>query len=255
MEFIPIIVAFASALVGVVGNTWNSDQVGIRKVTVTGWVVASLAVISLIYGIQVLQKKNEEIIEVSKIREVAHAQISDGVGFIVRHITDGELRKQNSITETLIKLKEKEYQKKIGETRLTQYRGMGGVVFDGPLGGFSNPYELYDANISHGKSLLDDSLIKYAQFLKPKTIIQVNEVLNDPFFLNNYTFARHKEYFDQGLQDEENGADKSPWNYLGLYYFNAVYWGSGKREGSNEEFNKFISKIERLALSVELSSE
>ena len=164
MDFLPIIIAFASALIGVVGNTWDSDNVGIRKITLTGWMVVLLAGISLVYGGVVIQQKNKKIIEIGEIRNIAHNQISDGVKYLIRHLTDGDLRKQNSIKNILETLRTNEYQRKIGKTRLVTFQGMGGVVSDGPLGDFKNPYELFDANINNGKHLLDDALIKYHSF-------------------------------------------------------------------------------------------
>lgn len=253
MDFIPIIIAFASALIGVVGNTWDSNKTGIRKITLTGWMVVVLAGTSLAYGGIVIQQKNKEIIEIGKIRHIAHNQITDGVKYIVRHLTDGDLRERDSIKNTLETLKTIDYQRKIGKTRLVTFQGMGGVVSDGPLGGFENTYELFDANINNGKNLLDDVLIKYAQFLKPETIIKINKLLHNNFFVSKYTFTRNKTYFEEGLNDEVNGAKKSPWNYLGLYYFNAVYWGNGQRPGNNEDFNDFISSIESLTMQIKSS--
>ena len=115
------------------------------------------------------------------------------------------------------------------------------------MGNFKETYALYDANIEHGKYLLDDVLNKYAEFLDPSTIIHVSQVLRDKYFLNRYIFSKHKDYFELGLLDEkEHGVDKSPRNYIGFFYFNAVYWGDSQRKGDNRECNCFSVKLQNL---------
>lgn len=245
MDFIPIVIAFFVSLVGVVGGTWKSENSGIKKVTLTGWVVIVLAILSCTYGIRTIHLKNQEIFQVDRIRTMSHSQITDGVNFLIRHLFTQELEEKESLKKSLDALTDEDYQRKIGQTLLVSYPELGGdIVSDGPLGVFENPYELYDANIEHGKYLLNDVLIKYARFLKPETIILINKVLHDDFFRNRFQFSQHKTLFVEDLME------KSPWNYLGLYYFNAVYWGGNPRNGDNENFNAFIHKVRKLIIHI-----
>ncbi len=247
MEFIPVIVALLSAFIGVVGNTWNPHKSGIWKVTTTGWMVVVLAVVSFGYGAWILQDKNRQISQRAEIRIIAHTQIVEGIDFLTRH-----LRLDNSgLRDRLKQLTDSNHQDEIGKDRLVHFPGLeGGIVsdgVDGRMGGYREVYELYDANIEYGKNLLNDVLIKYVDFLDPSTIIEISQILHNKFFLNEYKFSKHKDFFELGLLNEkEHGVDKSPWNYLGLFYFNAVYWGDSQRKGDNTEFNGFIMKLQTL---------
>ncbi|MEM1024495.1 MAG: hypothetical protein AAF627_11920 [Myxococcota bacterium] len=48
IETLPLLIAFAATLVGVIGNTWDKHRKGLRKLTTTGWLVALFATLSLL---------------------------------------------------------------------------------------------------------------------------------------------------------------------------------------------------------------
>lgn len=66
MDYIPIVLAFATALVAIIGNTWNKNETGIKKLTTSGrWTLALIAV-SLVCSVALTyqqrdQKQREEI--------------------------------------------------------------------------------------------------------------------------------------------------------------------------------------------------
>ena len=100
MDFIPVFVALLSAFIGIVGNTWNQDNHGIKKMTRTDWMVVVLAVLSFGYGAWIIQDKNRKISQQSEIRIIAHAQIIEGINFLTRHLglDNAELWRQTKIT-------------------------------------------------------------------------------------------------------------------------------------------------------------
>ena len=98
--------------------------------------------------------------QLDSVRAVAHGQIREGLGFLLRHLADHDLRDSVSDDSIFRTLEDTTYLAKAGEVALINSDGSG-LVFDGPNGGFVHPWELYDANIQHGKHLIDDAILKY----------------------------------------------------------------------------------------------
>lgn len=65
MEYIPIFVAFALAIVAIVGNTWDKNAVGVKKLTISGRWTFALLFVALIFSLfsayqQRDEKQNQE---------------------------------------------------------------------------------------------------------------------------------------------------------------------------------------------------
>jgi hypothetical protein len=82
--------------------------------------------------------------------------------------------------------------------------------------------------------------------MEPSTIIRINNVLRDTFFRAKYKFSHNQIYLDQAVDDKKRTYEDSPWGTLGLYYFNAVYDGSAKREGKYDAYFRFLGKVREL---------
>lgn len=86
MEYIPIILAFASALVAITGNTWNKNEAGLRKLTASGRFTLALIVFSLIYSIasvyQQRDQKQREELEKMKLGKIISAEITRSLSAI-----------------------------------------------------------------------------------------------------------------------------------------------------------------------------
>lgn len=61
MEYTPIIVGFASAVIAIIGNTWNNNAVGLKKLTIPGRLTFALVVVALIFSLfSTYQQRNEK---------------------------------------------------------------------------------------------------------------------------------------------------------------------------------------------------
>lgn len=86
MEYIGSIFAFASALIAIVGNTWNKDEVGVRKLTRPGRLALVLVLLSLIYSVASVyhqrdQKQREEL-EKKKLGKIISTEIARSLAAI-----------------------------------------------------------------------------------------------------------------------------------------------------------------------------
>src|SRR5574340_859642 len=93
MEYIPILLAFAAALVAIVGNTWDKNAVGLKKLTVPGRFTLALVVFSLIYSLgsvyQQRDQKQREDLEKKKLGKIINTEISkslDAIASAFRHL-------------------------------------------------------------------------------------------------------------------------------------------------------------------------
>jgi hypothetical protein len=133
--------------------------------------------------------------------------------------------------------------------------GAGGVAdgYGGVGGFFKHPWQLHEFNINHGRTLLDDVLVKYSAFLEPVAILRINDVLADEFLVTKFSFAGgSKGYIDLASDEIATSAACSGWGALGLYYFNAVYLPGDERAPEYRVFLALLAKIEAL---VEYASE
>lgn len=246
MDFVPLLTAFAAALLGVFGGKWDKDKRGLRKLPWSGWFAMFLAVAALGHGVWTLNDKNRQISDVARIKQIAYDQIVVGTDFLLLHLADREVRDMKSNSTKFARLREPTYLEQIGKTSLVNYTGAG-VVTDG-VGSpdFTHTWELFDFNISRGEQLLNDSLVKYGHLLEPEVVIRVNEVLRDNFFRAKFRFRHNQTYLDEALGEWKRNYKDSPWGSLGLFYFNAVYEGPSKRTGKYEEYLRFLSKVQGL---------
>lgn len=86
MEYIPILLAFAAALAAIIGNTWDKNEVGLKKLTVPGRFTLALIVFSLIYSLcsanQQRDQKQREDLEKQKLGKIINIEISKSLDSI-----------------------------------------------------------------------------------------------------------------------------------------------------------------------------
>ncbi|STR45176.1 hypothetical protein [Iodobacter fluviatilis] len=79
MEYIQVILAFAAAIVAIVGTTWDKTQTGARKLTTPGRFTLALVVFSLIYsGVSTYQQREQkqtEELDKKKIDKIVSTEI------------------------------------------------------------------------------------------------------------------------------------------------------------------------------------
>lgn len=86
MEYIPILLAFGASLAAIVGNTWDKNEVGLKKLTVPGRFALALVVSSLIYSLcsayQQRDQKQREDLEKKKLGKIINTEISKSLDSI-----------------------------------------------------------------------------------------------------------------------------------------------------------------------------
>ncbi|NPE55551.1 hypothetical protein HLB25_19955 [Dickeya dadantii] len=86
MEYIPIILAFASALVAIIGNTWDKAESGLKKLTTAGRFTFTLIVFALIYSLvstyQQRDQKQHEELEKKKLGKIINTEITKSLNAI-----------------------------------------------------------------------------------------------------------------------------------------------------------------------------
>lgn len=60
MEYIAAFLSFIVALVGVHGNTWNTEEKGWKRLTKTGWITATCAILTLSLALAAAWIKSDE---------------------------------------------------------------------------------------------------------------------------------------------------------------------------------------------------
>jgi hypothetical protein len=244
MDYIPILIIFLSALIGIFGKSWDESKKGIKRITPKGWITITLAVFSFFFAILTINSKNQRLLKISEIKVFAEKQIFEGTNYLIRHLVSHDLRIEKSNSEIFKSLKDTSYLFDCGKSIIIN-PDSSGLVFDGSNGGFIHSWELYAANIATGERILNDALVKYIDILEPETIILINEVLNDNFFIKKFKLKDAKMYFDEAIYHYKENHTYVAWSYLGLYYFDKVYVGTDRNPGNYADFIVFINKLEK----------
>jgi hypothetical protein len=87
IEYIPLVTAFAAALIGVVGNTWDATRSGFQRVRPTGWVALVVGVISLFAGLYATYRAHDRESEAerkaARIRVVTVLRIQAALNHLI----------------------------------------------------------------------------------------------------------------------------------------------------------------------------
>jgi hypothetical protein len=78
-DVIALVSIILTAIVGIVGNTWDKRKKGIRKVTFTGWVAICTAIIAVILGYKQMIDKNNNDSILKERRRLAHSEINKSI--------------------------------------------------------------------------------------------------------------------------------------------------------------------------------
>lgn len=246
-DYLPIIIGLFAALVGIFGKSWDEKKAGIKRITLKGWMVILLAVVSFAFAAWTIAKKNEQLSKVADIKTIANKQIFEGVNYFLRDL----VVPNKSNDSIFIELKDTSFLAKVGHEILIN-PDSSGVIVNGINGDFIHPFELHSANIKYAEGLLNDAIIKYSSVVDPETIILINNIISDKFYKEKFKLTTQKMYLDLAITEYRDNWKNNfepfytPGSYLGLYYFDRVYDGKGKRPGDFTDFLSFIDKIEKL---------
>jgi hypothetical protein len=246
IDFFPLFTAFAATVVGIIGNTWDKRKRGFHRLTTTGRAAVALGVASLAYGTWTIYDKNRQISNVACVKQIAYQQIFEGLDSLLLHLADRDVLSMQSNNEILTRLRAPSYMEELGKKDLVNVTASGTLVDPIPGPGFTHPYQMYDFNISRGEQLLNDVLVKYSHLIEPETIVRINAVLHDDCFRTKYRLTPNQVYLEQAVDDWKRTGQYSPWGTLGLYYFNAVYFGPSKRPGKCDQYLAFMARVGEL---------
>jgi hypothetical protein len=250
-DYLPLIIGLLSALVGIFGKSWDDTKKGLKQITTKGWIVIFLALSSFGFAAWTISKKNKQLDKIADIKSIANKQILNGINYLLR-----DLVVPNKSNDTIfIELKDTSYLADLGN-KIIINPDSSGVIVNGINGDFIHPFELHSANIKYGEGLLNDAIIKYSSVVDPETIIFINNIINDKFYKEKFKLTTQKMYFEIAISEYKSNWKNdifplyTPWSYLGLYYFNRIYDGNGKRPGSFTDFLTFIDKTQKLVLHI-----
>jgi hypothetical protein len=254
MSYIALTVAFLMTVVGIAGKTWDPDAKGIRHLTAKGYLVLILALGSLIVSAVDVRKKDLQLRDVSSIRHVANRQVLEGANYLVRHVLAEHVETEDN-RKLFAKIQNPANLAAVGQKCLVEDGG--GLIGDnyGGIGGFfEQPWQLYDFDVKHGRTLIENVVLRYGAFVEPALIVRINDVLGDEFFVNKFTTldTSIKPYLELGQAESKVTGSCSGWLTLGLYYFNAVYIPGKERQPDYRQFFVFVEKLRSL---VEYASE
>ena len=261
-DYLPSLLAFLFAILATLSRTKDETKSGIRSITRAGWIFVALSSISLSYGVlsiyqQHQLQKNREV-----IADIARTWIVDGFNLILRPLCGSREIADISDTATIYQaLRSKENLSNVGRDRAVLWRNSGLKIVASsyllPYKAFNEPYQLNDYYIDQGENRVMRALTLFGTHLLEEEIIAVSKLLSDHFLNNEYRLSGKEAFYRAGLEAERNNLEISPWNTVGLHYFDAIYEGPSQREGNLEPVTQFLSKAENatnLLLSQYLSA-
>lgn len=249
LDYVPSILAFAFAVLALVGKTTDDKRHGIRKVTTIGWVVLSLSIFSLGLGLFTIYSKHIALDKRAAVAELTRARLTQGIALMLRPFCRvDELNSKLEIPRLFAVMRSDANLKAVGKARTVKWPGMGGRVVAGskllPYEMFDEVYQLLDFYIAEGERMTKETLSSFGGYLSEDEIITLSTLLSDGFLNGEYRLSGKLDYFQQGLKDEKRTGSPSPWNTVGLHYFNAIYEGPSARSGNTKPAVDFLRKAE-----------
>lgn len=224
-EYVPLLLVFVSAVTGIAGKSWDHTKNGFARVTLKGRVLVLIAMLGLIVGVKNTRSSHARLAEVGAVREIADEQPIDGVSMMLYPITSSWREPPQSDAEKLQAAAAEPTVEALTETRLLPFAdpvedvmanieaprlylvGVNGtrVVAHGgpPHRGFRALYELIDFFVDVGDAKVRETERTFLSILDPKTIMLLNNILDDEFYKSRYrNLSQHEDLFFQGLLDE-----------------------------------------------------
>lgn len=193
MDYIPIILAFTSALVAIVGNTWDKNEIGVRKLTASGRFTLALTFFSLIYSLasvyQIRNQKHQEELEKIKLGKIISAEVSkslDAIASPFRHLymenNGGKYIPERDITFDLM-LTEPMLEK--AQHTCLELRPQ--TFYSIPDSGTWN--DIFRSGISSGIARLDKLVDRYGVSMNTEVLVAIHDLQVNGYF-SRYAFMR-----------------------------------------------------------------
>jgi hypothetical protein len=204
LDYLPILVVFLSAIVGITGETWDAEKSGLAKLTLKGRIVIAIACISLVYGMFITYDTHKKLDQKVQLALLADQQLLDGIAFILKPLCSGyDSKEDRSIKHVFAYLRDENNLNNVGHTRLMD--DVGGSIVVNTKQGYKevkHVYQLFDEYIDAGEKLINASINKYSAVLEVEDLINIDSILQDEFFTDKYRLSGRRSYFELGLLDE-----------------------------------------------------
>lgn len=247
LDYAPAILAFVFAMLGIFAKTKDDSKSGLHRVTKAGWFFLFLSALSFSLGVYTIRAKHLALDKRYIVAGIARDRLADGVSLVLRPFCASDPAfAATGIDNLFSTISSSENLEALGRTRTVKASGTGGMVVAGasalPYQEFEESYQLLDFYVSGGKQLISSTLDSFGGYLSEDEIISMSVLLSDAFLNENYILSGKLGYFEEGLSDEAKSGGTSPWNTVGLHYFNAVYDGPSSRPGNLEPAREFLAK-------------
>ena len=249
LDYLPAFLALTFAALGVIARTKDDSRSGIHRITRAGWLFLFLSATAFCYGAYAIQETHIKKSKRDVIAHIARDRIVDGINLMLKPLCGVDrVFDEAEIGTTFKAVRSIENLSKVGKKRSVIWQGTGGYLVQRsnlvPFQAFEEPYELYDFYVSEGRKTVTATLSYFGTYLSEDELIAVSKLLADAFLNGDYNLSGKTTFFLMGLEDEKTTRHKSPWNTLGLHYFDAIYEGSTAREGNTMPASEFLSKAE-----------
>jgi hypothetical protein len=181
-DIITLLLTVGAAIIGIIGNTWDKDKKGIKKLTITGWISTVLALAGLILGIHQAVEKSEKLDRIKQLKEIAYNELEHetsslmepfliSVKQIDKEISTGESYYRVSYFDTLIKkyFRDENQIKRIDFYSIAGNRGNHANM---PL------WKIFSKAFSDNNTKLNSTVAKYNLYLPEEVLLNIHKLTN-----------------------------------------------------------------------------
>jgi hypothetical protein len=244
-DYLPLIIGSLSAIIGIRGFTWDASKTGIHALTKWGYLAIFLTFISLLMATLNVQKRNDEISDVRKIRKLVNREILKNVRYLITPFVriDNQVYNADSSTINFEILADKNTLAKLLKAPLM-------LREDRVLGIDEQPYKSDSLSIVQGEGALHDLLQTFGSFLDIKTVIALQDLLNDDFLRSGFAFRDERKKFIPEIKRRinDNTLSDSLRNLPGWNTHNFYYSSNPTRGVNTNRFENLSLLIKRIKL-------
>ena len=233
MDYLLLILSFVSALLGIVGNTWDKKKKGIKKLTTLGGVVITVLLFSFILTMSSIYKKNKEF---SNIKSLVYSKIELGIWDILSPFHfDGPVI---DTANYFCKIKDTVYLSKLYEESLFDPFARFGTSW-------THPYKRDSINLKKGEDLLNEAIDNYHDVLDSKTIQLISSILTDDYYNSRYKLSYQHTLILISLSKYEDKTLQIPDRYHLPFSTYGSFYNDGDMKGHNP-YDGILSLIQKI---------
>ncbi len=197
IEKISILISFVAIVVGIIGNTWDKKKSGIKRITITGWliIITGMTTCSIAFykDFEKKQQLNWQEQQKHKVMKIAYSELDETFNNLLG--TFGLVYENSCFDENYTHNDSCNIEKfyKDDEYRFKQLTSRYFINFLDSIDLNSSPRysdvypeatwgELFFENAVRNKAKLNEIWLKYNLYFTTETILKLNAILNDDFF-------------------------------------------------------------------------